>query len=516
MASVAVSAGSGDGCSRVGGSWRGHRALAAAAGGARRATVSGEASIKRETAEQWHPATEGDALRPGDALKTGPDSTLLAKFRDGSSLDLAADTELILDAESEGAKRPIKAKLTLGNILAVITPGSGVFEVEAALAVASVQGTQFGLQATEPKAVLTVLSGEVAFWNDLGSVTAKAMERSVAVPGHAPTEPHRLAGYHGGGWKSKVSLHDGGYLQADPRAHTTSDVRRAYEQLGARPETSAALEQALGPLWHGAGGVHVSLDWARELAQRSVRLTDLRRADLGVVHPLTKEEGVVGVPILEVLEGSPAEAAGLREDDVIVSVNGQPVDDEVQVMDELWRAQSESQLEVAFMRDGQRQTVGVTSGAAEPTPQEFALIAACRLLTTQPRHVAARIVVAHAQACLGQVSEARAGGPTGTRHPRLPVARRGGRRSHCRNGQSLGAETGPMDLFRSCPLLRPARRGRGPRGTLGQGRQGRSAEFHWVGRVHLGFPGRASMRQRRAREGPGVLPEGSRARTGVG
>ena len=114
---------------------------------------------------------------------------------------------------------------------------------------AGVQGTKFGLEATDRKAVLTVFEGEVAFWNDLGSVVAAAMERSVVVPGHAPTEPHRLAGRTSGGYAGKWHLHHGDFLEVDTIAHTTPEAQDVLEKLRTSPETPELLEAALGALW---------------------------------------------------------------------------------------------------------------------------------------------------------------------------------------------------------------------------------------------------------------------------
>ena len=361
--------------------------------------LAGEATVGRDGADR--PGHQGTALRSGDSLRTGDDASLVATFNDGSRLELAAGTELSLGRPSPSGGRPATATLASGGIMAHVEPGGGPFEVDTPVASASVLGTQFSLQATKRKTVLVVLTGAVAFWNSLGRVVAGGMERSVAVRGYAPTAPSRAVGQSRAGWVEKPHLHDGGGLCADAGAYAAGDLKRVYDRLRGSEETPGLLADVLGPLWWGGGGVWLSQKCARELAERPDGLADLRRSDLGLVHPLTKDEDVRGVAIFEVLEGSPGEAAGLREDDMIVSVGGVSVDTEVQLRDELWRAASGSELEVTFLRDGQPQSGTVTTRSAAPTHQELAVIAAFRLLQERPRHAEARLVLANAQACLG-------------------------------------------------------------------------------------------------------------------
>ncbi len=363
------------------------------------ASLSGDASLKSRADTQWRPVAKGVPLWPGDALKTGPDSTLLARFRDGSTIDLAADTELTLGKPLYRGKRPSETTLTRGDVMVAVEPGGGAFEVATMAATAGVRGTHFTLRATERRSVLTVLEGSVAFWNERGHVVAEAAQESVAVLGQPPTEPHWRV--HGGKWGS-----GGQGLHADDRHYPPAEIAQVRQRLQTSPETPELLAVALAPLWHEGGGLALSVECARELARRPERLTQLRRADMRIVPPISRRPGQHGLPIFEVPEDSPADRAGLQHDDVIISVNGQPTEDEVDVGDQLWRAGPGADVVVGFLRDGETRTVTVTCADAEPTGRELALIAALRLLAGDPGHTGARIVVANAQASVGLLAEA--------------------------------------------------------------------------------------------------------------
>ncbi|MEN9203603.1 MAG: HhoA/HhoB/HtrA family serine endopeptidase [Thermostichus sp. DG_1_6_bins_120] len=70
-----------------------------------------------------------------------------------------------------------------------------------------------------------------------------------------------------------------------------------------------------------------------------------------------------GVLIGEVIQGSPAERAGLRSGDVILSVNGRTVTTADQVQQEVERTEVGSTLELEIERGGRRQRIRAVTGA---------------------------------------------------------------------------------------------------------------------------------------------------------
>jgi S1-C subfamily serine protease len=66
-----------------------------------------------------------------------------------------------------------------------------------------------------------------------------------------------------------------------------------------------------------------------------------------------------GALIMELLRRSPADRAGLQPGDVVVAVDGKPVEGAAQLRNELARAAVGSEIRLAVLRDGQRSEVKV-------------------------------------------------------------------------------------------------------------------------------------------------------------
>lgn len=98
-------------------------------------TVSGRAGAR--------PARSGEAVADGETLKTGPQSSAIAEYPDGSRVKLRADSAFKFEvpAEREGLKGGF---LSLGSVFARVAKGrAGHFRMRTGTAVASVRGTEF-------------------------------------------------------------------------------------------------------------------------------------------------------------------------------------------------------------------------------------------------------------------------------------------------------------------------------------------------------------------------------------
>jgi hypothetical protein len=72
--------------------------------------------------------------------------------------------------------------------------------------------------------------------------------------------------------------------------------------------------------------------------------------------------------VVEVVKGSPAEAAGLRPDDVILEVGGRKLDDAAEMVSRMARAKVGDQVSLTVWRDGARRTLQATLGE-RPQPR---------------------------------------------------------------------------------------------------------------------------------------------------
>lgn len=72
-----------------------------------------------------------------------------------------------------------------------------------------------------------------------------------------------------------------------------------------------------------------------------------------------------GVVINEVVKDSPADKAGLKEDDIIIAINDEKIRDDDDLTDFLYDSEEGDDVTLTIIRDGNEMTVGVTLGERE-------------------------------------------------------------------------------------------------------------------------------------------------------
>jgi putative serine protease PepD len=102
-------------------------------------------------------------------------------------------------------------------------------------------------------------------------------------------------------------------------------------------------------------GFAVPANTVRDVVPRLSRGERIVRPYLGV----TTAPAPQGAAIQGVLPGGPAEQEGLRAGDVIVGIDGQPVDEPEDVSDAVSAHRPGDEIEVEVMRDGERRTITV-------------------------------------------------------------------------------------------------------------------------------------------------------------
>ncbi len=164
-------------------------ALLLTAGEARAATqkakitkLRGRVSHRVGTTGQFVSSKAGALLPAGSRVRTDRGARCWIGFPDGSVVRMAERTDLVVRSATQ-------SNLSQGRIFALIVSGTAATMV-GGTATAAVRGTTLEMEVLEDgTTVLTVATGEVDFFNDLGSVTVQASQQSTARPGEAPSRP---------------------------------------------------------------------------------------------------------------------------------------------------------------------------------------------------------------------------------------------------------------------------------------------------------------------------------------
>lgn len=118
-------------------------------------------------------------------------------------------------------------------------------------------------------------------------------------------------------------------------------------------------------------GYAINVRTARRVYEDLVQYGEVRRAYLGAnLGELTPEVVCseclslrVGVRLYEIAEGGPASAAGLRENDVVVSADGEEIFSVTQLVAVLWSKEVGESVDLVIYRDGTRMEVSVVLGS---------------------------------------------------------------------------------------------------------------------------------------------------------
>ncbi len=120
-------------------------------------------------------------------------------------------------------------------------------------------------------------------------------------------------------------------------------------------------------------GFAIPVNMMQGLVDQLVVHGKVRRGVLGVtIQDLTPDlsewlnAGVYqGALVSSVLPGSPAEEAGLRDSDIIIEVNGRPVDSASSLRNLVGLIQPDSSVDITYVRDGRQRTVETTVRSRE-------------------------------------------------------------------------------------------------------------------------------------------------------
>jgi len=122
-------------------------------------------------------------------------------------------------------------------------------------------------------------------------------------------------------------------------------------------------------------GFAIPVNMAHSVMDQLIRYGSVKRGQLGVsMYTVTPDiahslglPSVVGALLSQVVEGSPADHAGIRTGDVITSVNGQPVKSNSELRNTIGLLRVGDRVDIGLLRDGK--PLRVTAVIADTTPE---------------------------------------------------------------------------------------------------------------------------------------------------
>jgi len=209
----------------------------AAGQNARITKLVGQVTHRVGATGQFVASSVGSQLPAGSRVRTGAGGRAQIAFPNGAVFRMSERTDLVIQAAS-------RSQVSRGQIYARIVAGTAV-QVGGATATAAVRGTTLELTVgDDDTTVLTVASGEVEFFNELGSVTVLAAQQSTARPGEAPSrpiavDPSSLQAWEAGLQNLIIELEAPPQVDTDP-GRLEQELLRRQGVLDQRPDDAAA------------------------------------------------------------------------------------------------------------------------------------------------------------------------------------------------------------------------------------------------------------------------------------
>ncbi len=164
--------------------------------------VQGRAETRQSSAQPWQMIVPRQSLATGTTVRTFADSQVAVLMRDQTQLRLNQNTTVQIQSLQAGADQQTTLALSEGRIWAQVKQLSTAalrtlsaqaqpqrLRIVTPTATVGIRGTDWELAVGEQGTTrLTVLSGEVEMFNELGSISVGANEQAVAERGKAPVK----------------------------------------------------------------------------------------------------------------------------------------------------------------------------------------------------------------------------------------------------------------------------------------------------------------------------------------
>lgn len=154
-------------------------------------SLQGKAEYRVGAGGDWRSVAVQQQIQPGQFLRTGAHSRMALLLSDRTQIRLNENT--VLEVQAVGAAPrtagQTKFRQLLGRSWVQSKTPPRELKWETPTATAGIRGTDWEMEVAEDgRSTLSVFSGEVAFANDLGSVSVQANEQAVVEQGKAPVK----------------------------------------------------------------------------------------------------------------------------------------------------------------------------------------------------------------------------------------------------------------------------------------------------------------------------------------
>ncbi len=153
-------------------------------------SLQGSGQSRPENAQKWDPASVNQALYPGYFVRTGDLSRMALTFTDQTQVSLNQNSQLQIKQVQDTQKSlNTTLRLNQGRSWTQSKQISQRLTMETPSATAAIRGTDWEMEVDAGgKSTLTVLSGEVEFYNEQGKLLVQKNEQAVAEIGKAPVK----------------------------------------------------------------------------------------------------------------------------------------------------------------------------------------------------------------------------------------------------------------------------------------------------------------------------------------
>jgi Flp pilus assembly protein TadD len=153
-------------------------------------SLEGSGEFRAGAQQAWNAARVKQELFPGQFVRTGELSRMGLSFIDQSQIRINQNTVLqIKEVAAPGSGSQTVLSLLSGQAWSQAKNAARGLKVQTPSATAAIRGTDWELRVDDQgRSTLTVLSGEVEFFNDFGSLTVTTSEQAIAEIGKAPVK----------------------------------------------------------------------------------------------------------------------------------------------------------------------------------------------------------------------------------------------------------------------------------------------------------------------------------------